>query len=308
MTELAHTRKRPWHNILNNPVALKELRSRMRGRRAFLVLTLYLLAMSALIALVYLAFVADSSVPGSSAARSAGKAVFAAVVGVEVFMVVFVGPAFTAGAISGEKERQTYELLRTTLLSPSALVLGKLISSLSYVLLLVLASIPLQSLAFLLGGLSLSELVVSQLLIIVAALTFAMFGLFCSATLRTTLAASIATFAGASFVTFGLPVIGALVIIVLDPLLSGIGSLGWVAETLLQYLGLGLVATNLPATLILSELFLVEENALFFFQQTAGGRSVWLFSPWMLFIVLYALAALVLYWLTVRRVAAIPRR
>ena len=90
--------------------------------------------------------------------------VFAAVLGIQAFLIVFIGPAFTAGAISGEKERQTYDLLRTTLLPAGALVRGKLISALGYVFLLVFASVPLQSVAFLLGGVALEELIISQLI------------------------------------------------------------------------------------------------------------------------------------------------
>ena len=70
---------------------------------AFAVLTLYLLILSGLITIVYVAY----SGSGSSAARSAGKGLFAAVLAVQVFLVAFIGPAFTAGAISGERERRT---------------------------------------------------------------------------------------------------------------------------------------------------------------------------------------------------------
>ena len=38
----------------DNPVALKELRSRMRGGRAFVVLTIYLVLVSALVILIYI--------------------------------------------------------------------------------------------------------------------------------------------------------------------------------------------------------------------------------------------------------------
>ena len=191
--------------LLSNPVTVKELRGRMRGRRAFAVLTLYLLILSGVITIVYLAYNANASGPGVSTARTAGKGLFAAVLAVQVFLVAFIGPAFTAGAISGERERQTFDLLRTTLLSAESFVLGKLISALSYVFLLVLVSIPLQSIAFLLGGLSLAELLISQALILSAAVTYALYGLWCSAAMRSTLAATVTTFAGVLFITFGTP-------------------------------------------------------------------------------------------------------
>ncbi len=287
--------------LLTNPVTVKELRSRMRGRRAFAVLTLYLLILGGVISVVYLAYTANTLGPGSGAARTAGKGLFAAVLAVQVFLVAFIGPAFTAGAISGERERQTFDLLRTTLLSAESFVLGKLISALSYVFLLVLVSIPLQSIAFLLGGLSLTELVVSQLLILVAAVAYALYGLWCSAAMRTTLAATVTTFAGMLFVTFGTPLLAGMVG-VLGSAFSGTWLSGPLVETLLLYGGVTAAATNLPATLVLSETLYLDQDAIFGFTSTIGGTTLWSVSPWLLFILFHILAALALYVWTVRRV------
>lgn len=291
--------------LRQNPVTIKELRSRMRGRRAFIILTIYLMAMGGIITLIYLAYASATNRPFGPQARQAGKAVFGAVLGVEVFLVIFIAPAFTAGAITGEKERQTYDLLRTTLLPARWFVAGKLFSALSYVILLIIASIPLQSIAFLLGGLSPEELILSQLLILLGAVTFAMFGLYSSSRMRSTLASSVLTFGGALFLTIGLPILVFLFAGVTGPLLFGSASLSWVGEAALAYGGLSLAATNLPATLIVSEVFLIEENTLFFFEQSFSGRTFWLFSPWMLYMLLYSLIAWLLYRGTVRRVRRI---
>jgi ABC-type transport system involved in multi-copper enzyme maturation permease subunit len=294
-------------NLISNPVALKELRSRMRGRRAFVVLTIYALLMSLLILLVYLAYEAASRNSFGPSSRQAGKAVFAAVLAAEVFLVLFVGPAFTSGSISGEKERRTYDLLRTTLLPARALVSGKLVSALSYVYLLILVSVPLQSIAFFLGGVSPVEVLLSQLLVALTAVTFALIGLFFSVVMRSTLMATIATFGAAMFLTFGLPILVGIGGAILGPLVFGVASPGWLLEALVYYVGLLLSATNLPATIILSEVILLEEDALFLFEQMAGGRSITLFSPWIAYVIIYALLALVLFWSTVRRVKRVPR-
>ncbi len=91
----------------------------------------------------------------------------------------------------------------------------------------------------------------------------------------------------------------------MGPVLFGSVAVSGTIETVLVYGGLLLAATNLPASLIIGELFLLEYDALFFFKTTVGGSSVWLFSPWSLFIVLYILLALFLYWACVRRVRRI---
>lgn len=309
MTDLTQSQPKPRFRrlraLLQNPITVKELRSRMRGRRAFVVLSVYLALMSGFISLIYLAYAQSSGGPYGPDPRQAGKVVFSAVLGVQVFLVIFIGPAFTAGAISGEKERQTYDLLRTTLLTSNNFVAGKLFSALSYVFLLILAAVPLQSIAFLLGGVAPIELLLSQVLLLVAAVVFALYGLFVSSRMRTTLSASVVTFAGSLFFTIGLPVIVLIFGSVLGPLLFGASTLSSLAEMALAYLALALAATNLPASLIVSDVFLLQEDGLFFYKETFGSYSAYLFSPWWVFLLLYILLAMLLYWLTVRRIRKI---
>lgn len=289
-----------WQRLLHNPVAVKELRSRMRGRRAVVTLSAYLLLLSGLVTLVYLLFVAQSRQLYGPEPRMAGKSIFTALIAVEVFLVVFIGPAFTASAVSGERERQTYDLLRTTLLPAGALVQGKLLSALGYVVLLLLATAPLHGMAFLLGGVAPVEIVVSQLVLLVAAVTFAQWGLFASTVVRTTIGSTVMTFAGSLLLLIGLPLLALFML----PLLATItlplpGGLG---EILGTYAGLLASTLNLPAALIVSDLILVENNAVFVYQDMIGGRSVWFFSPWWPHIVIYGLLAVLLFWLSVRRV------
>lgn len=301
-TAVTSTRRDRLTGLLTNPVTLKELRGRMRGRRAFAVLTLYLLILSGVITLVYLVYVSSSAVPGGAGANTAGKGLFAAVLAVQVVLVTFIGPAFTAGAISGERERQTFDLLRTTLLSADSFVLGKLISALSYILLLVLVSIPVQSIAFLLGGLSPIELILAEALVLVAAVTYALYGLWCSAVMRSTLTATVATFGGMLLLVFGIPIAAFLFLMVLG-IPFGLSTFsGPLAEALLVYGGLALAATNLPATLIASEVILLQQNTLFAYSQFISSRAVWVVSPWILFVILHVLVAWLLYRATVRRV------
>lgn len=303
------SRSRSWlHNLARNPVTVKELRSRMRGQRAFLLMTAYLLLMGGLIFTVYLAYVASSGNNFGPSNRQAGKAVFTAVLLVQVILVLFIGPTFTSAAIVGEKERQTYDLLRTTLLPARSLVTGKLLSSLSYIYLLIIVSIPLQGIAFLLGGISPIELLLSQLLILISAITFALIGLYISTVLRSTLTASLTTFAVAFTLTFGTPIVAALITSILGPVLFGPSTPAWPVQILLIYGGLLLAATNLPATLVISDLFLVEQNALVYFTDFIDGRLAYIWSPWLPYIILYILLGLLLYWACIRRIKRVARK
>ena len=160
--------------ILDNPVINKELKSRMRGRQGFIILSVYLALISFFIGLIYLFLVADNSLSSGNPGylQTVGKVVFSTVVLLELLMVSFIGPALTSGAISSERERQTFDLLRTSLLSGRALVLGKLSSAIVFLLLLIFTAIPVESLAFFLGGVGPAEIIISTLLLIVTAVFF----------------------------------------------------------------------------------------------------------------------------------------
>jgi len=294
--------------ILQNPVAVKELRGRMRGRRAFVVLTIYLIMMSLLVTLVYLAQVANAGAAYSSSGRDAGRAIFFTILAVQAFLVTFMAPAFTAAAISGEKERQTYDLLRTTLLSAHQLVFGKMLSALSYLFLLILSAVPLQSLAFILGGVSLVELLLTQLVIAVAGITFAMVGLFISSLMRSVLASTVTTLATVLFMTIGAPIMLSITVPIFSFIFLGTGPSPEV-EALLLY-GLQLLGwTNFPATLVVTEVFLLMEDAIFYFNTPGTGRYTYHFiSPWLPFSLLYGLLTLLLYALTVWRIRRVADR
>ncbi len=72
----------------------------------------------------------------------------------QVLLLMTFVPALAGGAIAGERERRTLELLVASRLSARQIVWGKLGASLQAALLLILCSAPILSLNFLLGGVS----------------------------------------------------------------------------------------------------------------------------------------------------------
>ncbi len=272
--------------LTKNPVVLKELRGRMRGPRAFVVLTTYLLLMSGFVTLLYVVYVASTNnVYNTPSSQLIGKFVFGAVVGIELLLVCFIAPAFTAGSISGEREHQTYDLLRTTLLSATQLVLGKLASALSYILLLLVAALPLQSLAFLLGGVALEEVLIASVLLVATAFLFGTSGVFFSSFMRRTLASTVLTYAFALLATLGLPLI-LLAILPLNSFLFYNATPGPITQAMM-YLGFwALLSTNPIGTAIATEILLVEEHTVLLFNAPlSNGVSLPLLSPWIPFTV-----------------------
>ena len=191
-------------------VGVKELRGRVRGRRAFVVLTFYLLFLGlfawAWELVAERAYVQNAANQGSSAAFASalvGQEVFGALVLVETLLVVFLAPAFTAGAISLEREKQTLEMLTATPISSFAIVVGKLLSALAYVFLLIAASIPLTAIVFVFGGVAPEDVLRAYAVLIVTALGLGSMGLFISALMQRTQGATVVTFFAVLFLSLG---------------------------------------------------------------------------------------------------------
>jgi ABC-type transport system involved in multi-copper enzyme maturation permease subunit len=187
-------------------VGVKELRGRMRGRRAFVILTIYLLLLGGFAWMVELIMERNVSTGfGSStyAGASIGQGIFAALLMLETLQVAFLAPSATAGAISLEREKRTLELLVVTPISSIAIVLGKLLSALVYVWLLIAASIPLTAVVFVYGGVAPDDVLRGYLVLIVTALGLGSFGLFCSSLVKRTQAATAITIFGVLVISIG---------------------------------------------------------------------------------------------------------
>lgn len=108
--------------------------------------------------------------------------VFVAVL--EFVMLVFIMPAITAGSISGERERQTLDMMLTTKMTPAQIVLGKLLSSLSTMMLIIVSGFPILAMVFVYGGVTLADMGRLLLCYIAAALFIGSLGICCSAVFK----------------------------------------------------------------------------------------------------------------------------
>lgn len=295
--------RNPLRLFLGNPVVLKELRGRMRGPRAFIVLTGYLTLVGGFTMLLYMTTIAVSSTTTSQIdGGRVGRDLFAGVIAIELFLVTFIAPAFTAGAISGERERQTYDLLRTTLLPESNLVMGKLFSALAYVFLLLLAAIPLQSLSFILGGTDIPDMLIALTTLFVTAIFLGTMGIYFSARLKKTLPASLATYGLALSVVVGT--------IILLGVFVGASNLILDNNTVNQPLEWGiligrgaLVCLNPVATLQITRDYLVSEQNPWSFTYTfTNGTTTTLPSPWLVYTGVYLVISAFFFWLTARQI------
>ena len=194
---------------IENPIVVKEGVSRMRTWRAPVVATLYL----GLIGVVGFAWLnlGESSGEfsnGQPVAATIGEQAFAAMAFFQLGLVCLFAPALAAGAISGERERQTLDVLLVSRVSAFGIVWGKLVASMAYILLLILTALPLFAAVFLFGGIDFQEFVLSQLVTVATALFLGAVATFFSALFQRTLAATVSSYAFAFLVTIGTAVLG----------------------------------------------------------------------------------------------------
>ena len=171
--------------VRNIAVLHKEMRTRMRGRRAAVIITVYLLLISSVAGLMlYGQQQALQSGLSSSRSPTIGHELFVTLSLFQLFLVIFIVPGLTGAAIAGERDRQTLDLMLSTQVPSLWIVLGKLLSSLSYVFLLMVAALPLFSLVFLFGGVSPGQVVLAFAVSLISALTLGTIGVFISVVIR----------------------------------------------------------------------------------------------------------------------------
>lgn len=181
-------------------IIVKELRGRMRGRRAFVIITIHVLVLAAF-AWMFMRLNEEtisnlSSYGGQAtyASASIGRGIFIGLLMLQTLMVAVLAPAATAGAISSEREHQTLELLSVTPISSLAIVVGKLFSALAWLFVLILASIPVTALVFVFGGVSPDDILRGYIVLFATVIGLGSVGIFFSALTRRTGASTGLTF------------------------------------------------------------------------------------------------------------------
>lgn len=113
---------------------------------------------------------------------------------IEFIMLMFIMPALTASGVSGERERQTLELMLTTTMKPRSIILGKLYSALTTMLILAVSALPIQSLVFVYGGITITDIAVLFLCYGIVALFTGGIGMFFSSILKRSTVATVCTY------------------------------------------------------------------------------------------------------------------
>ena len=196
-----------WHKtFVDNPIVLRDLRSTMRGTRAFWFQGTYLFLLGVLAVTGYALSteqdlfrgISDphydaptfSIVDAQSKLQSFYYFIFVTLAG----LITLIAPALTATSVSDERSRQSLDLLTTTPLSAPEMLIGKLMSSLAFLGVLLALSLPASALCVLLGGATIGDLLRVYAMLAVDAVVLASIGLYFSCACKNSLHAIIWTY------------------------------------------------------------------------------------------------------------------
>lgn len=177
---------------MNNPIFAFSAIRRMRSARTPLLITLYSLLLALLAYFtVYGRFMGATVTLGDMRLSVDG---YAYMIMLQFALLVLVAPAMTAGSISGERERQTLDLLLVTNTGAVKLVLGKLLESFGFLALMVMCSLPMLSLVLITGGATFAQVLVSVAFLLLTALAALSVGLVCSSLFQRTVTATVMSY------------------------------------------------------------------------------------------------------------------
>ncbi len=303
--------RRIFVSLFQNPIIRREVRSRLRSKRQRTLL-IGATALNAFVVLTILAISYDEFSRRSDITyqHTIGNVIFYFVIAAQTVLAIGLSPAAGASAIAAERERQTYDLLRTTMLSARSLVWGKFVSSAGFILLVILAQTPYLALAVLFGGVTTDELLAYSAINVVSVLTYTSLALLISAFSRRSSGATVGAYAMLIVGTFILPaIIGIIATAVMGRNYSYANyatSTPPPPNVALDILAAGAsylaLLLNAPASMVATAGYIQDGSPFLFDSSTISGYTVYYPAPWVGFLLVNLMFAAFFLWWSIRRV------
>ena len=177
-----------------NPMIRKELRQRMRDRRGWLLPTAYLALLTGAVAFAYFTTIQTNTWRDLQGAEI-GFVIFLTASYAQLSLLLLLAPATSAGSITIEKEQKTLPGLLTSLLTAIEIWWGKFVAALLFLVLLQVASLPVLSLSFALGGVGPREVAMVSATTVIILASITSIGLYCSSFFRRSVHSTSVTYA-----------------------------------------------------------------------------------------------------------------
>lgn len=271
-------------NFVINPVLNKEFKLRFRTFKSFLGLLFYLLALGILI--IGFVFIQSLSNNQGFFKPDQSRELFMILSVLQLALILFITPGLTAGVISSERERQTLNIMLTTAQSSTSIIVSKLISSISFLMLLIMASLPLYSIVFLFGGISPGQVLTTIGFYTFTMITFGSLGVLFSTLIRKTIVSMVTTYGVTLFLAGGT----AFLTLILMQLNQGAIQTGAPANNPFPY-----ITAMLNPPIVLLGIFQPE-----IVNEVQRGTGIE-FPLWISFLISYTVIFIGALWLSIRK-------
>src|SRR4051795_5698689 len=148
-----------WRLLPANPILLRVVEAGGKRKRDLAIRCVYLGLLVLLV--IFSLFSSSTGTTSLTDLSNASRSIFQSMSYLQLALVALLAPIFTAGAITQEKDSQTYDILLATPLTNGQIVLGSLMSRLFFVIALLLSGIPIFSITQIFGGVSIASIVKS---------------------------------------------------------------------------------------------------------------------------------------------------
>ncbi len=272
-----------------NPILSFSATRRMRSFRTLLITGVWILVMLGTTLLVM------GRLFGSGAtidALRSGVTCYQVLIIVQFLLIILIAPAMTSGAVAGERERQTLELLLVTNTRSFRIVWGKAMESFALLALLLVCGFPVMCLLLIAGAVTLPQILAGELFLLVMAFAAVCVGVLSSTLARSTVGSSILSYVVLLGIGFAasLPLLGnpgeELTKLVYDPNrmaeLPAAEALGMLSPILFLNPGYALLSLLQGQTGMLTSLLEYQASGRMLYEfklmDKAGGQTVALIS------------------------------
>jgi ABC-type transport system involved in multi-copper enzyme maturation permease subunit len=177
--------------MMSNPIFNREFKAMTRSWRLHAFAVALVLILSSILAVLW---------PRAGVfSRFDSQEMFTVFLVTNLALLIVTVPAFTATSITDERERGSFDLLFTTLLSPLDIMLGKMASAAVIGLVLVGLTLPVSAVCALSGGISVRFLVQMYEILVVMVITYGLVGLAVSSLCNRNISAVIGTYFAVGF-------------------------------------------------------------------------------------------------------------
>lgn len=174
-----------------NPILSFSATRRMRSFKTLLIAAAYVVVMLAVTLLIMGRLLGNEATFHSI--RNSVTCYQAQMV-TQFILILLIAPAMTSGAIAGERERQTLELLLVTNTRSFRIVIGKAMESFAMLALLIVCGFPVMCLTMVAGAVTLPQILIGELFLLLIAFAAVSVGVFSSTLARSTVASGVISY------------------------------------------------------------------------------------------------------------------